>query len=173
MSLSRRVLLERFHCSYIPKTSLPEFPQPLLMLYDPNFFKKCESIELTITPKMILSIENEPKQQYYYNVWFNYRSGRITASHMKSLCHTSAANPDSGSGATPDGTTSCTCCGVGIVEIKCPYCHRERDAAEDKKFCLQKGLDGKLHLHAIYYLSSSDIVVHCQNVLKSRERHTH
>ena len=24
-------------------------------------------------------------------------------------------------GATPDGWVGCDCCGIGIVEIKCPY----------------------------------------------------
>ncbi len=52
-------------------------------------------------------------------------------------------------GATPDGKVTCTCCGEGIVEIKCPYCHRKENievAAGEKKFCLKKGSDGKLHL---------------------------
>ena len=41
--------------------------------------------------------------------------------------------------ASPDGVLSCTCCGRGTLEIKCPYCHREEDiavASEDSKFCL-------------------------------------
>ena len=25
-------------------------------------------------------------------------------------------------GASPDGFVSCRCCGLGILEIKCPYC---------------------------------------------------
>ena len=44
-----------------------------------------------------------------------------------------------------------------MLEIKCPYCHRENDlrtaATQDSQFCL-KTLDGKLHLdhnHAYYY----------------------
>jgi hypothetical protein len=28
-------------------------------------------------------------------------------------------------GASPDGKVSCDCCGVGFVEIKCPYCARD------------------------------------------------
>ena len=85
-------LITGYSDSYVPNTSLPEFPQPLLMLYDPDFFY-LKNIELTITPKMALSIENESKQQYCSDVWFNYRSGRITASRMKLVCHTSASNP--------------------------------------------------------------------------------
>ena len=29
--------------------------------------------------------------------------------------------------ATPDGIVDCTCCGMGILEIKCPYCIRQDD----------------------------------------------
>ena len=25
-------------------------------------------------------------------------------------------------GASPDGIISCDCCGIGTLEIKCPYC---------------------------------------------------
>ena len=59
-------------------------------------------------------------------------------------------------GASPDGIISCTCHGVGVLEIKCPYCHRGTDiesAADNPNFCLVK-IDGKLHLdntHAYYY----------------------
>ena len=27
-------------------------------------------------------------------------------------------------GASPDGWPECTCCGKGVLEIKCPYCKR-------------------------------------------------
>ncbi len=44
-------------------------------------------------------------------------------------------------GASPDGVVNCYCCNRGVVEIKCPYCHRNYDIVEstiDKKFCLKK-----------------------------------
>ena len=41
-------------------------------------------------------------------------------------------------GASPDGIISCDCCGIGVLEIKCPYCHRTDTvvdaSSEDKKF---------------------------------------
>ena len=55
------------------------------------------------------------------------------------------------------------------MEIKCPYCHREqniKDAAEDKKFCLQKGLDGKLHLnhsHGYHYQFQTQFIANVDN----------
>ena len=69
-------------------------------------------------------------------------------------------------GASPDGIISCTCCGKGTLEIKCPYCHRGEsvtDAAyEDHKFCLQLNSDGSLHLdhtHAYYYQVQTQLFV--------------
>ena len=29
-------------------------------------------------------------------------------------------------GASPDGVVECKCCGKGVLEIKCPYSHREQ-----------------------------------------------
>ena len=67
-------------------------------------------------------------------------------------------------GATPDGTVSCLCCGKGIVEIKCPFCHKGdtiEQAAEDKKFCPKKSND-KIFLdraHAYYYQVQTQLFV--------------
>ena len=35
-------------------------------------------------------------------------------------------------GASPDGIVECECCGVGVLEIKCPYC--VRDCTEETEF---------------------------------------
>lgn len=53
-------------------------------------------------------------------------------------------------GATPDGLVECSCCGVGVIEIKCPWCTKdapslEHTAEQNKRFCLQK-LDSGLRL---------------------------
>ena len=62
-------------------------------------------------------------------------------------------------GCSPDGLVSCTCHGLGIVEVKCPYSARNitvtvNDAAESNSdFCLNLK-DGNLHLkntHSYYY----------------------
>ena len=41
-------------------------------------------------------------------------------------------------GASPDGMVSCVCCGSGLLEIKCPYKHRDKYTLEvvDPGFCL-------------------------------------
>lgn len=45
-------------------------------------------------------------------------------------------------GASPDGIFSCSCCGKGVVEVKCPFSCRDKsfsEAVQDKTFCLQEG----------------------------------
>ena len=50
-------------------------------------------------------------------------------------------------GATQDVLISCSCYGMGVLEIKCPFCARKADslsdvASERKQFCLQKESSG-------------------------------
>lgn len=68
-------------------------------------------------------------------------------------------------GASPDGVIECSCCGKGVLEIKCPFCHRDSSiisaAKEDPKFCL-KEVDGKLTLdetHSYYYQVQTQLFV--------------
>ena len=59
-------------------------------------------------------------------------------------------------GATPDGIVNCSCCGSGVLEIKCPFRCKEKsfeDAASQKSFCLEED-NGDLRLkvdHTYYY----------------------
>ena len=51
-------------------------------------------------------------------------------------------------GASPDGNINCTCCGYGVLEVKCPFKAVNKsfhDLAKDTNFCL-KEVDGKFHL---------------------------
>lgn len=68
-------------------------------------------------------------------------------------------------GASPDGIVDCSCCERGVLEIKCPYCHRESSVttavSEDPKFCL-KERDGEIHLddtHSYYYQVQTQMFV--------------
>ncbi len=51
-------------------------------------------------------------------------------------------------GASPDGIINCTCCGTGVLEVKCPYSHQgeriSECAANDKNFCLKCSSDNTL-----------------------------
>ena len=68
-------------------------------------------------------------------------------------------------GASPDGIIECKCCGKGVLEVKCPYSHREESvlsaALNDNKFCLKMD-NGELHLsheHAYYYQVQTQMFV--------------
>ena len=82
-----------------------------------------------------------------------------------SMSHVNFAVSDSGLvirpgfaflGATPDACIQCSCCGAGVVEVKCPFGCRDTllsDAADLGKLCLEKSGE-ELQLkksHAYYY----------------------
>ena len=55
-------------------------------------------------------------------------------------------------GASPDGLVSCDCCGVNVIEVKCPFC--AKDDMVDRVSYLEMGDDGKLKLsrkHQYFY----------------------
>ena len=60
-------------------------------------------------------------------------------------------------GASPDSLVTCSCCGNGVIEVKCPYSCRDKGLVEkskDSRFFLKAGTDGKIALdtsHAYYY----------------------
>ena len=94
-------LIPKYSDAYVPKASLPEFPQPLQLLYQPEYMDlqyhellhMCETTEIVITADMAQAVEKATKTQYKSKLWFKYRAGRITASRLKAVCHTDARNP--------------------------------------------------------------------------------
>ena len=61
-------------------------------------------------------------------------------------------------GASPDGLVECSCCGKGLVEIKCPHCVKDsfpdEDTSNSRSFCLSKQSDGEWMLkkdHQYFY----------------------
>jgi len=68
-------------------------------------------------------------------------------------------------GASPDGIVTCRCCTQGVVEIKCPFCHRNDAVAElshDVQFCLKKSSNTCLfldHAHVYYYQVQTQMFV--------------
>ena len=49
-------------------------------------------------------------------------------------------------GASPDGIVQCTCCGKGVLEIKCPYCKRDQHIEVTAASCLTKAAYGSVRL---------------------------
>ena len=44
---------------------------------------------------------------------------------------------DRGAGASPDGIITCTCCGKGVLEVKCPFCVKDCLPQENQdNFCI-------------------------------------
>lgn len=69
--------------------------------------------------------------------------------------------------ASPDGIFKCPCHGSTVIEIKCPFSHRNKmllDAAkEDFGFCLSVGENGVLYLkNSRLLLPSMFIHIHIQ-----------
>lgn len=46
-------------------------------------------------------------------------------------------------GASPDAMITCDCCGQETVEVKCPYCFKDKLPEENaKNFCMAKDEEG-------------------------------
>ena len=90
-----------YSVNYVPKVEQPSFPKPLQQLFEEKYRKysytnllhACEEIEITLNKEMVTAVEMETRTQRRSNLWFTYRAGRITASRMKSVCHTDASYP--------------------------------------------------------------------------------
>jgi hypothetical protein len=90
------------------------------------------------------------------------RAGKMEYGNTAKLTHASFSIADSGLhinplyphiGASPDGLVNCHCCGFGIVEIKCPYCSKDKGISADIS-CLKANPLGGFSLdrnHAYYY----------------------
>ena len=48
-------------------------------------------------------------------------------------------------GVSPDGLVSCDCCGVSVIEVKCPFC--VKSYMVDTVSYLEKDIEGKLTLN--------------------------
>ena len=94
-------LISPYSDEYVPKSLLSTFPKPLKSLQQPVYTEMqyhellavSETVSLDITTEMSELIEKETKSQYKSTLWFKYRAGRITSSHMKAVCYTDAINP--------------------------------------------------------------------------------
>lgn len=73
-------------------------------------------------------------------------------------------NPFPHLGATPDGLIRCDCCGEGLIEIKCPYKHRDKRPHDisDSKFYLKQDEDGEVflqHNHEYFYQVQGQLAI--------------
>jgi len=57
-------------------------------------------------------------------------------------------------GTSPDGIVECSCCGCGVLEIKCPYSCKYQDRADEHSIFLEEDDSRNLQLkesHPYYY----------------------
>ena len=224
-------LVDRYAENYIPKVLGSNFPLILPEVRDENYFtvqkpelfKRCKEIfqTLTVTDAEATNVETATKLQSQSRDWFRFRAGRITASVMKSVCHSDPEDPSQslvkricypenyqfkteatewGSkheidakkvyctemaehhqnfcfktpglilstnhphlGASPDGVSSCDCCGESIVEIKCPFNMKDKyivDICNNKSFlCFENNKITLKHNHEYYYQVQTQLMV--------------
>ena len=226
-------LVSGFSDSYMPLSEQGILPRPLTSLFDPNALTmseedlrtKCVDIAntITVTAEQASCLEERTRRQASSKLWFQQRTGRVTASRLKQVVRTSLLKPSTSlikaicypeshsfrgnkvtawgceheqkartmyvkmmkqkpadfsvtscglfidpsnpfMGASPDGIISCLCCGVGTLEIKCPFKCRHQsisEASDDSSFYIKKQ-DNRLSLdtsHPYYYQVQAQIKV--------------
>jgi hypothetical protein len=58
-----------------------------------ELLSKCNDISISVTEEEVGNVEIATRQQSQSKLWYKFRSGRITASKMKSVCSTDSSNP--------------------------------------------------------------------------------
>ena len=92
-----------FSDEFVPKSQkvIPLLPPPLTTLYSQQneeltyneLINRCEEVVISLSREEILEIEKATRDQSSCDAWYAQRSGRITASKMKSACRTDPASP--------------------------------------------------------------------------------
>ncbi|KAL3866251.1 hypothetical protein ACJMK2_043566 [Sinanodonta woodiana] len=131
---------------YRPKALDTKYPNDA---YKKHLMQHCEEVlnSLCVTQEEYSNCEKDTRGESSSKQWFNSRAGRVTASKIKSLCHTSencflresglVINPSYPfMGASPDVAASCDCCSEILVEIKCPFCAKDYPVS-DSVSCLE------------------------------------
>ena len=94
--------LSRNHSSlYVPLSLDQNLPSPLSQLYDPenlnlNYMELLEladNLVLSVTPDQCTVVEANTRDQSKSRLWFNMRTGRVTASRLRAVCKTDDALP--------------------------------------------------------------------------------
>lgn len=92
---------ESFQMAFIPKAVNPQFPRVMTDLFKTDMLSAsyseiiafCQTLEVTVSKEESDCVEQVTKQQSETKLWNRFRSGRITASRMHSVCHSSPAKP--------------------------------------------------------------------------------
>lgn len=91
----------KYSGKYIPKVRTGTLPRPLQSLYDrkclslnyEELLSVCDTINIHITNDMAKAVQQATVKQSASKLWYKFRAGRVTASRMKQVCHTSLSKP--------------------------------------------------------------------------------
>lgn len=94
-------LVEPYSSQYVPKSLHNSLPQCLSELFKPEYLKLNYSelvklateCTLTVTVNEAKAVEEKTRSQTISRLWFRMRTGRVTASRLKSVCRTNPALP--------------------------------------------------------------------------------
>ena len=93
--------LSPFSDDYMPTSMTDNFPNLLTELVDENCYdmnyaelvSHCQDIFISVTEEQAEAVEAATREQASSKLWHRFRAGRITASNMKTVCHTDPAQP--------------------------------------------------------------------------------
>ena len=94
-------VLPNYSDSYVPLSVTLDLPPSLSTLYDTKnlslsyfeLLKLAHSTEINITEEQIALVQSSTVEQNHSKIWFRMRTGRVTASKFKAVCHTDPAMP--------------------------------------------------------------------------------
>ncbi|XP_014666314.1 PREDICTED: uncharacterized protein LOC106808215 [Priapulus caudatus] len=94
-------VVEPYAEEYIPASVTTQYPTVLTELRDEGTFhlnykdllEKCADINIEVSSEEAERVEGATREQANSRMWFQFRSGRITASKMKAVCVTDPTNP--------------------------------------------------------------------------------
>ena len=125
---------------YVPLSLDQNLPSPLCQLYDPanlnlnymELLNLADNLVLSITPNQCAAVEAHTRNQSKSRLWFNMRTGRVTASRLRAVCKTDEAIPSLSlimTGCYPESSyfkTSATIWGCEhekVARQKYAFCH--------------------------------------------------
>ncbi|XP_062603415.1 uncharacterized protein LOC134265178 [Saccostrea cucullata] len=176
---------EEFSNAYVPKCTEEAFPTLLSELYSEEYEKlskdeclaKCEDIfaSLCVTEEQCKFTEEETRDQSSNKTWHHIRTGRITASRMKSVCVTSIDNPSKSlvnaicHPTTIKFSTKATRWGCNHEESAREYYSKEMEKNHQNFKCEKSGL--VLNPNFPHFGASPDAVVSSLHASEMKEMH--
>lgn len=169
-------LVHPFSNSFVPKSLDPDLPCVLSTIFRPELIDESyheilkasmgELERLTVTSAQKKAVEEKTRGQANSKIWFQMRTGRVTASRFKAACHTDPA--------CPSASLIMSICHPELSRFSTDAtrwgCNHE-GTAKNAYLELQKNhhhnftiTDSGLHIHSVHgFLGASpDAMVHCQ-----------